>query len=236
VSRSIDVVANVRGRGLGAVTGEVKDRLRQVTFPREHHLEVLGAAQQRASAGLRVWTYLAGAAILIFFLLQAAFGSWRLAALYFLLLPVTLAGGLLLAIAVRGSVSVVALLGLLAVLAIAVRGGILQIRHYQRLGEDGPSPGAEDGPSPGAEDGRSPGADLVELGSRQRVVPTITGALAAGLALLPLAFYGDASGLETAGPLALIILGGLLTATLVNLFVLPVLYLRFAPRRSHAPE
>lgn len=220
VSRSIDVVANVRGRGLGAVTGDVKDRLRQVTFPREHHLEVLGAAQEQADAGLRVWTYVAGAVILIFFLLQAAFGSWRLAALGFLLLPLTLAGGVLLALAVRGSVSKVALLGLLAVLAVAARGCIVQIRQYQRL----------------AEDGRSPGTDLVVLGSRQRVVPTVTGALAAGAALLPLAFYGHAAGLETAGPVALIILGGLLTTTLVNLFVLPALYLRFAPRRSHAPE
>src|SRR5207248_11292669 len=86
VSRSIDVVANVRGRGLSAVTAEVKDKLAAVTFPREHHLEVLGASEAKAAVDLQVWLYAIGAAILIFFLLQAALASWRLAALYFLLL------------------------------------------------------------------------------------------------------------------------------------------------------
>jgi CzcA family heavy metal efflux pump len=212
VSRSIDVVANVRGRGLGAVTTDVKSRLAQVTFPREHHLEVLGEAQAQANSGFRVWTYVIGAAILIVVLLQAGFGSWRVASLYFLLLPAALAGGLLLAAVDRSSVSVVALLGLLTVLATAVRGGILQVKQYQRLQEEGQAHGCE----------------LVARGSRQRFIPTVTGILAAGLALVPLAIYGSVSGLEVVSPLALIILGGLVTTALLNLFVLPVLYLRFA--------
>ncbi|MEV1289047.1 efflux RND transporter permease subunit [Micromonospora sp. NPDC049679] len=215
VSRSIDVVANVRGRGLGAVTTEVKDRLRQVTFPREHHLEVLGEGQAQASSDFRVWTFVIGALILIFFLLQAGFGSWRVASLYFLFLPPALAGGLLLAAFARSTVSVVALLGLLTVLAMAVRGGMLQIKQYQRLEEEGQARRAE----------------LVLLGSRQRFIPTVAGMLAVGLALVPLVIYGSVSGLEVVSPLALIILGGLVTTALLNLFVLPALYLRFA-----APE
>lgn len=214
VSRSMDVVATVRGRGLGAVTSEVKDRLAQVTFPREHHLEVLGEAQAKASSDFRVWTFVIGAVILIFFLLQAGFGSWRVASLYFLLLPMALAGGLLLAAIDRSAVSVVALLGLLTVLAMAVRGGTLQIMRYQRLEEEGHTPGAE----------------LVELGSRQQFIPAVTGILAAGMALLPMVIYGGVSGLEIVSPLALIILGGLVTTALLNLLVLPVLYLRFAVR------
>ncbi|MFE9691613.1 efflux RND transporter permease subunit [Micromonospora sp. NPDC005806] len=214
VSRSMDVVANVRGRGLDAVTSEVKDRLAQVTFPREHHLEVLGEAQARAGSDFRVWTFVIGALILIFFLLQAGFGSWRVASLYFLLLPTALAGGLLLAALDRSAVSVVALLGLLTVLAMAVRGGTLQIRRYQRL----------------TEGGHPHGAELVELGSRQQFTPAVTGMLAAGLAVVPMVLYGSVAGLEIVSPLALIILGGLATTALLNLFVLPVLYLRFAVR------
>jgi Cu/Ag efflux pump CusA len=220
VSRAIDVVANVRGRGLGAVTADVKNRLSQVTFPQEHHVEVLGEAQSQASAGFLLWAAIAGIAILVFFLLQAVFGSWRLALLYFLLLPLAAVGGLLAALAVRGTVSVVALLGLLTVLAMGVRGGLLQIRHYQRLEEAGEASGAE----------------LVALGSRQRFVPTVTSILAAGLALVPLGVYAGASGLEIAGPLALVVLGGLVTTALLNLFVLPALYLRFAARPSPAPD
>ena len=214
VSRAIDVVANVRGRGVGAVTAEVKNQLRQVTFPQEHHLEVLGEGQTQAGAAYRLWPAMIAVGILIFFLLQAAFSSWRLGLLYFLLLPLGLVGGLLLAVSVRGSLSGVALLGLLTVLAMGVRGGLLQVRHYQRLEEEGMAPGAE----------------LVALGSQQRLAPTVTGVLAAGLALLPLAVSGSRSGMEIVGPMALIVLGGLVTTTLLNLFVLPALYLRFAAR------
>jgi Cu/Ag efflux pump CusA len=214
VSRSIDVVANVRGRGLDSVTAEIKDKLRNVTFPREHHLEVLGGGQAQAAADFQVWTYAIGAAILLFFLLQAGFGSWRLASLYFLLLPVALAGGVVVAVLARNLMSVVALFGLLTVLAVAVRGGLLQIRRYQRLQEDGVTPGP----------------DLVLLGTRQRFVPTVTGLAGVAVALLPMVIFGATSGLEIVMPLALIVLGGLVSTAALNLLVLPGLYLRFAAK------
>jgi Cu/Ag efflux pump CusA len=271
VSRAIDVVANVRGRGIGAVTAEVRDRLRQVTFPPEHHLEVLGETQARASAGFELWAVVIGLAIFVFFLLQAAFGSWRLALLYYLLLPLALVGGLLLALTVRGSLSTVALLGLLTVLAVAVRGGLLQVRHYQRLADEALAPAeagagpdealapAEAGAGPAealapaeaeanpdealapAEAGASPadgvphGLDLVVRGSRDRFLPTVTATLAAGLALLPLVVLGGRSGMEIVGPLALVVLGGLVTSAVLNLAVLPTLYLRFAARPQPEP-
>jgi Cu/Ag efflux pump CusA len=208
------VVANVRGRGVSAVTADAKNRLRQVAFPQEHHLEVLGEAQARGSAGFELWAAVIGVAVFIFFLLQAAFGRWRLALLYFLLLPLSLVGGVLLAFAVRGSLSAVALFGLFAVLALAVRGGVLQVRHYQLLEEEGMPAGPE----------------LVARGSRERLVPTVLGMLGAGVALVPLALYRGASGMEIFGPLALIVLGGLATTALLNLLVLPAIYLRFAAR------
>jgi Cu/Ag efflux pump CusA len=161
-----------------------------------------------------VWAYVIGAAIVIFFLLQAGFASWRLASLQFLLLPAALAGGLVVAAVDRAAVSAIALAGLLTVLAMAIRGGLLQIKQYQRLEDEG----------------KPLGPELVELGSRQRLVPTITSYLAAGLALIPLVVYGSVSGLEIVSPLALIIVGGLVTTAFVNLLVLPALYLRIAAR------
>jgi Cu/Ag efflux pump CusA len=133
VSRSMDVVAIVRGRGLGAVTADVRERVRGVVFPREHHLEVLGEGQAQAGAELRLWAYAIGAVVLIFFLLQAAFGGWRIATMYFLLLPAALSGGVLVAALDQSTGSVPALLGLVTVLVLAARGAILQVRQYERL-------------------------------------------------------------------------------------------------------
>lgn len=219
VSRSLDVVASVRGRSLSSVTAEVKDKVRGIAFPREHHLEVLGESQAQAATELRVWLYAIGAAILIFFLLQAGLASWRLAILYFLLIPVALAGGVLAAVITRDALSDVALLGLLTVLAMAVRGGMVQLKRYQWLEQEG----------------HPPGRDLVALGSRQQFVPAVTGLLAAGVALIPMAVAGSVAGLEVVMPLAVVILGGLLTTAAVNLFVLPSLYLRFASKPRPEP-
>jgi Cu/Ag efflux pump CusA len=216
VSRAIDVVADVRGHTVGSVRAEVKDRLRQVAFPQEHHLEVLGEVQSQNGLGFQLWAAIIGVAVLVLFLLQAAFNSWRVALLYFLLLPLGPVGGLLAALVIRHAVSAVALLGLLTVLTVGIRGGLLQVRQYQRLEH---------------EEAAAPGPALVARGSRERFVPTFTGMLAAGVALLPIAVYGwNASGLEIVGPLALIVVCGLVTTALLNLFVLPALYLRVAAR------
>ncbi|MCP2241920.1 efflux RND transporter permease subunit [Lentzea aerocolonigenes] len=208
VSRSIDVVANVSGRSLADVTRDVSDRVKGVSFPREHHLEVLGESQARASTDLRIWLYIAGAVILVYFLLQAGLRSWRLATTVFLLLPVALSGGLLAAATQRAGLSVVALLGLLAVLAVAVRGALVQLNHYELVDGD------------------------VARGSRERFTPAVTSMLATALALVPLIVWGAVAGLEIVAPLALIVLGGLVTTAVVNLLVLPALYPRLAPKEK----
>jgi Cu/Ag efflux pump CusA len=209
VSRSVDVVADVRGRSLRSVTGDVEDALRDVTFPREHHLEVLRESQARQGSGLVVVFYVVAAAILVFFLLQAGLGSWRLASLLFLLAPIAVVGGVLVAAVQRDRMSVAALAALLAVLAVAIRGAMLLLAQFQRLAREAGTP---------------IGPDLVLLGSRQRFVPTMTTALATGLALAPLVVYGSVTGLEVVSPLALVLSAGLVTATLINLFVVPPLY------------
>jgi len=218
VARYVDVTADVRGRGLGAVTRDVENAVRNVTFPVEHHLEVLGDSAQRQDTRRTTLAYAIAFVIGLFFLLQATFGSWRLASLFFLMLPVALAGGLLVATLRQDVLSVASLMGLLAVLAIAVRGGVVQIRHYQRLEGEG----------------ERPGRDLVLRGTRERFGPVLTTALATAVVLTPLLALGVTSGLEVVQPLVAVVLGGLVTATLLNLFVLPTLYLRFAARPQPA--
>ena len=215
VSRYVDVVADVRGRSLGSVTRDVQGLLRQVTFPLEHHSEILGDFAQQQRDRRRTLSWFLAAAIATFFLLQACFASWRLASLLFLLLPVAMAGGVLAAALAGNAMSTVALMGLLAVLAIAVRGGILQIRQYRDLEREDAT-----------------GADVVLRGARQRFGPTVTAAVATALALAPLLVLGSGPGLEIAQPLATVMLGGLVTTMLVNLFVLPVLYLRSVGHRD----
>jgi Cu/Ag efflux pump CusA len=158
-----------------------------------------------------------GAAIAILFLLQAAFQSVRLATLMFLTLPVALVGGVLSAWLFVGEIDLGALVGFFAVLGIAARNGILMISHLQHL-ED--------------REGEPFGRELVMRGASERLSPILMTALATGLALAPFVIFGGRPGQEIENPMAIVILGGLATSSLMNLFVLPSLYLRFAHGRA----
>jgi CzcA family heavy metal efflux pump len=217
VSRRIDVGLTVRGRDLGAAAADVKQRLRAISFPLEYRAEVLGEYQERQAAQGRLLAFGLAAALGILLLLQAAFGSWRLALLTFFTLPSALVGGVLVAFAASGVLSLGSLLGLLAVFAIGARNGVMLIAHYQRLGR---------------QEGVTFGPELVLQGARERLAPIVTAALATGLALVPLAVSGALPGNEIAGPTAAVILGGLVTSTALSLFVVPALYLRFGPARE----
>ncbi len=212
LSRSIDVTADVQGRDVGAVAADVQDRLRDIRFPLEYHAELLSDYAKHQAAHLRALAVAVAAAIGIFLLLQAAFGSWRLATMSFLALPLALVGGVLAVFVGSRIVSLGSIAGFFALFGISMRGGVTLIRRYQHLERE---EGAEFGPA------------LVLRGSRERFVPIVMTAVTAGLALLPLALSGDAAGQEIVQPMALVILGGLVTSTLVNLFVVPNLYLRF---------
>ena len=159
-----------------------------------------------------------GAALLaILLILHAAFGSFRLALLTFLLLPMALVGGVLAVWLGDGVLSLGSLVGFLAVFGIAARNGILMISHFQRLER---------------EEGQPFGPDLVLQGATERLAPILMTASATGLALVPLVIAGSIPGHEIEHPMALVILGGLITATMLNLFVLPSLYLRFGRSRA----
>jgi Cu/Ag efflux pump CusA len=195
------------------VLHDVRQRLGRIQFPLEYHAELLGAP---GAAQQRELSIVVAAAIGVFLLLQAAFGSWRLAALVFATLPLALVGGALAAFAFGGGelTSTGSVAGLLGVLAIAVRHAILLVRRCQRL----------------AEDGEQPGPGLVLRAARERLVPVTLTALTAALALAPSLLLGGAPGMEVVRPLAVVVLGGLATSTPVGLLLLPFLYLRFAPR------
>lgn len=212
VSRYVDVTAQVRGRSLDTVIGDVNTRLKGMTFPAEHHVELLGEETERRTTLHYLLSYAIAALVAVLFLLQARFSSWRLAALLFVLLPVPLAGAALAGTQLPGTLSVLSLMGGLTVLASTVRSGILLVDRYRRLEH---------------EEGKTFGLDLVMLGSQQRFGASLLSVLATGVALVPLVVYGAVSGLEIVAPLAVVVLSGLFVTALLNLFVLPAFYLQF---------
>jgi CzcA family heavy metal efflux pump len=220
-SRRIDVGANVEGRDLGAVVADVEEQLAGVELPREYHMEVLGESNELAAAQKNLLIYGLAAALVILFLLQASFGSMRLALLLFLTLPMALVGGVLAVRMGDGILSLGSLIGFLTVFGIAARNGILMISHFQHLER---------------EEGVAFGPALVLRGAKERLAPILMTASATGLALVPLAVAGSIAGHEIEHPMAIVILGGLVTSTLLNLFVLPSLYLRFGKSRRERAE
>lgn len=213
-SRRIDVGANVaEGHALGDVAGEVERRLAQTEMPPGFHAELLGEFKEATTAQNRLLLFAGGALILILLILVTAFNSWRLAVLVLLTLPMALVGGVLGAWMTGGILSLGSLVGFFTVLGIAARNGILMINHFQHLER---------------EEGETFGRDLVLRGAKERLAPILMTSLAAGLALVPLAIAGDLPGHEIEHPMAIVIIGGLFTSTVLNLFVTPSLYLRFA--------
>lgn len=177
---------------------------------------MLGEYKERQTTQNRLLFYGIGAAIAIFFLLQASFRSFRLATLSFVTLPMALAGGALAAWIGGGILSIGSLVGLYTVFGIAARNGILMINHFQHLEQ---------------EEGVTFGPGLVLRGAQERLSPILMTSLATALALMPLAIAGDVPGHEIEHPLAVVVLGGLVTSTLLNLLVVPSLYLRFGRSR-----
>jgi CzcA family heavy metal efflux pump len=212
-SRRIDVSADVSGRGLGDVQRDVKERLRRVGFPLEYHAQVIGDATGPQSSATRLLGFAVAAAITIFLLLQAAFRSWRLASAVFLVLPIALVGGELAGLVDGGTFSLGSLVGLLAVLGIAARNCVVLGTHYERLRREG----------------EMFRPDLVLRGAGDRVVPILLTASATAVVLLPVVALGDRAGYEIVHPMAVVILGGLVTSTLLSLFLIPALYTRFGP-------
>jgi CzcA family heavy metal efflux pump len=216
-SRRLDVGTNVEGRDLASVVEELTERMAEIDFPRGYHAEILGEYEERQTAQARLLTTAVIALVLILILLQASLGSWRPALIVFLTLPFALVGGVLAAWATGGILSIGSLVGFFTVFGIAARNGILLINHAQHLER---------------EEGETFGVALVLRAAKERLSPILMTSLATGLALVPLVVLGSRPGHEIEHPLAVVILGGLLTSTLLNLFVTPVLYLAFGHPRT----
>jgi Cu/Ag efflux pump CusA len=219
-TRMQEVDANISGTDLGTAANQVQALLKTFKPPAGYTVSLQGESVERASAQQRLEWLGLGALIVILLLLQAAFRSWRLALMLLITLPIALVGGVLAAWGVLGTITLGALVGFFTVLGIAARNGILMIAHFKHLEE---------------EEGVPFGRDLVVRGASERLSPILMTALATALALVPLIIYGDQPGQEIEYPMAIVILGGLATSTLLNLLVLPPLYLLVAGWHRSAP-
>lgn len=211
VARTLDVVAGVKGRSVEAVSADVRRRIRETSFPLEYRAELLGTYASERAAMNRVALAGVGALIAIVFILHAAFGSWPLACAVTLTLPLAAGGGIL-AAATLGTVPAAAVIGgLLTALSLAVRFSTMLIGGFGQLRTRG---------------GMAFGPDLVRHGVREWTAPILVTGLVSVAAVVPFAIFGTGPGLEVLGPLAIVMLGGLVTAILYAVCVVPVLYAR----------
>jgi Cu/Ag efflux pump CusA len=211
-SRRIDVSAKVDERALGDVADDVTKSVRQVAFPFEHRAEVLGEYKEQRAALRSIYSYMAAAAGLMFLLTQAALRSWALTALSLLGVPIAVLGGLAAIAITDGTFSLGSLLGLGAGLALTVRQGVGLVAHFQHLQLN---------------EGEPFGKALVRRGVQEQFPGVMASSVTTIALLLPFAIMGDVAGLEIAYPLAVVVLGGVVTSTLGTLLVLPALYARF---------
>jgi CzcA family heavy metal efflux pump len=208
VQRKIVIAANVAGRDLRSVVEEIQRTIAEnVEIPEGYRIEYGGQFENEASASKTLMITSTLAILIIFLLLFQEFKSFKLAGIVLLNLPLALIGGVFSIFFTSGILSIPAIIGFITLFGIATRNGILLISNYQRL--------------------QSQGVSLIETitkGSSDRLNAILMTALTAALALIPLAIQGDLPGNEIQSPMAQVILGGLLTSTLLNIFIVPIVY------------
>lgn len=214
--RALTITADVKGRDLGSVLSDVNDQVKAMPMPLEYHAELVGTASQLQTQTLQTIGLALAALVGVFLLLQAALGSWRLAALVLVTLPLAGAGAVLAAFFVGGIMAVGALAGLLASVALTVRVNLNLVHAYEQA------------------DSATPSIDAVIATTRDQAPVILLSAAAAAAAFIPLLVLGPVAGTEVVRPLAVTLVGGLITSTLVTFFVLPFLYLRI-PVLAAAP-
>ena len=222
-SRHIDVVAQVDGRSVRDITTDVTAGLARLDFPVEYHAQVPAQYTQVENTVQLVWAVAGAALIGILVLLQTALGSWRVAFVVFLALPLALAGGVLAAFLTGGIGSLVTLLAFAALLGMAVRDSILLVRRAQTLGAAGGSARSD------ARESRVRGGSHSSIlqAAQERLMPLLIAAVISSVFLIPLVLLGGGVGRETVLPLAIVVWGGLVTHALLVLVVLPTLLFIF---------
>jgi CzcA family heavy metal efflux pump len=214
VQRRIVISSNVAGRDLGSVVEDMRSAVsREVPMPAGYRVEYGGQFESEQSASQRL--LLLGVAVIagLFMLLVLAFGRPRDALLIMLNLPLALIGGVAGLYLAGGVLSVASMIGFITLFGIATRNGIMLVSHIRHLME---------------QEGVSDFREAVERGARERLIPILMTAMAAGFALIPLALGGGKAGSEIQTPMAIVILCGLMTSTLLNMVVVPTMYLRYA--------
>jgi Cu/Ag efflux pump CusA len=211
--RRIVVSANTGGRDLGSVVGDMQERVAaQVSLPPGYFIEFGGQfqASQEATRTLSVLTLFSLAAI--FFLLIKALGDWRSALQVMINIPLALIGAIIALLLSGGVFSIATLVGFISLVGITSRNGIMMISHYLHLMR---------------EEGEDFTEQMIIRGSLERLVPVLMTALTAGLSLIPFVLAADAPGKEILHPLAVVVLGGILTSTLLDQIVTPAVFYKF---------
>jgi len=219
VKRKIEVQANVSGRDLGSVVKDIQQRLKDnFSLPPEYYITYGGQfeSEQRASRILFFFSILA--VVLIFFMLFTAFQSYRTALIIMVNLPLALIGGILSIFITSRVISIASLVGFVTLFGIATRNGIMMVTHIKQLLKEG---------------GKSLRQVIIQ-GALERMNPILMTAMTTGLGLLPLAIRGSRMGNEIQSPLAIVVLGGLISSTLLNMFVVPTLLYKFYQNKAQS--
>jgi Cu/Ag efflux pump CusA len=208
VQRKIVISANVAERGLREVVQDIQNQItNQVELPEGYRIEYGGQFESEAKASQTLMLTSILAVIIIFLLLFQEFKNFKLAGIILLNLPLALIGGVFAIYFSSGILSIPSIIGFITLFGIATRNGILLISNYQKLQNQGISV-----------------YETVTKGSTDRLNAILMTALTAALALIPLVVQGNLSGNEIQSPMAKVILGGLLTSTLLNIYVIPIVY------------
>ncbi|WP_336869039.1 efflux RND transporter permease subunit [Sphingomonas sanguinis] len=218
--RRLDVTMNVAGADLGTVAQAVDAAVAKVPFATGYHPQVLGEYAALKESRSRLWSIGALCLVGILLLVWMEFRSRRITALVAVSLPFALVGGVVAVALTGGVLSLGSLVGFVTVIGIAARNGIMLLSHYQHLERH---------------EGMTFGRELVLRGAEERLVPILMTAACAGLALVPLIVAGNAPGHEIEHPMAIVILGGLISSTALNLLLLPALYARYGEKRAVPP-
>jgi len=218
--RRLDVTLNVSGADLGTVARGVEAAVGKVPFATGYHPEVLGEYAALRESRQRLWTTGALCLVGVLLLVWIEFRSRRITTLVGVSLPFALVGGVVAVALTGGVLSLGSLVGFVTVIGIAARNGIMLLSHYRHLER---------------EEGMAFGRDLVLRGAEERLVPILMTAACAGLALVPLILAGNAPGHEIEHPMAIVILGGLISSTVLNLFLMPALYARYGEEKRTPP-
>lgn len=220
VQRKIVISANVAERDLRSVVNDIQENINaNIELPEGYRIEYGGQFESEAKASQTLMFTSIMAILIIFLLLFQEFKNFKLAGIILLNLPLALIGGVFSIWITSGILSIPAIIGFITLFGIATRNGILLISNYQKLERQG-----------------STHDETIIKGSSDRLNAILMTALTAALALIPLAFKGNLAGNEIQSPMAKVILGGLLTSTLLNIYIVPIVYSIFSKREIHQTE